>query len=85
MARPRDGRCRNIKAYRGGRPVRCGRRLPREATRNERTIHTDVCDRCATVKLATFYRSAAGRAWLARWRAVMGDLEHLAREMGVAS
>lgn len=85
MPRPANGRCRNIRGYVGGRPSRCGRELPPDSGRSARTRRTDVCDPCAEVKLAAYARSAAGRAWLARWNAVMDDLKRLVREMGVTS
>ncbi len=83
MPRPRDGRCRNIKEYRRGRPVRCGRKLPPDASRGPRTAGTDVCEPCAEVKLLRFARSAEGRAWIARWNATMDGLKRLMQEMGV--
>ena len=62
---------------------RCGRKLPPENARSGLTVRTDVCDDCARVKLRAYLRSAAGQAWLAQYRAVMDDLNRLAREMGV--
>lgn len=48
--------------------AQCGRDLPSEAGRDELTSGTDVCIRCASVKLNAAYKTAAGRKWLETWR-----------------
>ena len=58
MGRPRNSRCRV-----------CKRDLPDEMCRDELTIGTDVCLRCAATKLAEVRRtSRAARDWLLTWR-----------------
>jgi len=67
MSRPKDNRCHE-----------CRRPLPEEAARDELTIGTDVCLRCASVNLSKTYRSSrAAREWLAAWRdRLNGLLQH---------
>lgn len=47
----------------------CARPLPPDHTRDDLTSGTDVCNRCASVILATTYRTLpAARRWLETWR-----------------
>jgi hypothetical protein len=48
--------------------AQCGRDLPSEAGRDALTSGTDVCIRCASVKLNAAYKTAAARRWLEGWR-----------------
>ena len=57
MGRPRNNRCRE-----------CRKPLPTEEARDELTIATDVCQRCAQVTLAGITRTKAAREWYAAWR-----------------
>jgi len=57
MGRPRNNRCRE-----------CRNPLPAEEARDELTIGTDVCQRCAQVTLAGICKTKAAREWYAAWR-----------------
>jgi len=69
MGRPRDNKCRE-----------CRRNLPAEEQRDELTAGTDVCLRCASVKLAEIRRtSRAARAWTLIWLERLRHALELAR------
>lgn len=65
MPRPRDNRCRV-----------CKNDLPDEGARSERTQGTDICDRCAEVKMAGLIKQRAVRLWILEWRERLRRLLH---------
>jgi hypothetical protein len=46
----------------------CGKDLPAEESRDDLTCGTDVCLRCASIRLNEAYKSPAGRRWLETWK-----------------
>jgi hypothetical protein len=51
----------------------CRLPIPPEHLRDDLSSKTDICTRCARIRLAIAYQTAEARAWLAGWVARMQD------------